>query len=508
MHSLARPLLLANLAIATIAPGVSGTRLEGNAADLPTLLQDAAVSAPGHVTSRDGTWSTTGSASIVIVTRPQEAPFPFSAIGAYWKGKNIRIEVAIDAIPDRWFPLSPDPHGEIAPLLSDGRANPAFGQVVASLQAFGSNRSFEYRLRVTMNVVPGISTLEELSLVFLDSVSGKPSEAPDPGIDSYPMPPYYDRDTWGAAPPNCTYDHCTVTHLGLHHTASAGDYYSNGFSDCAANVRGHQAYHMGVRGWCDIGYNFLVCKHGKAWEGRGGDDVRGAHDGYNCGSMGTAAMGYFHSPHNDIPTPGLVSIIVELFAWKADQRLIDPYGRDWYSGYGGAMDNIYGHRDVGSTSCPGDILYPGLGAIRADVAERMDGDVENLLFDNTTSRTVGNWSVGNTAPGRYGPDYRWTSTQPAGTAMCFWPVQVPSAGTWDLFAWWPQGANRTDSALVGARIQGTTYVTRVNQQSDGGQWNYLGSYFFPRNGRSFIGISNNAPSGSVVIADAMRLVKR
>ena len=502
------PLFVLLGALSALPCDAWATRLEREVVDLPGLLHDAVVSAHGQVTTSAGGWSTNGSGAVVIVTDPQEAPFLFNAVGALWTGRDIRLEVAIDAIPDRWFPLEADPHADVAPHLHDGTPHPALDQAVAGLQAFGGKLSSDYRLRITMG--PGLEppTLEELSLVFLDSVTNGPSVAPAPAADSYPMPPYYNRNAWGAAPPNCTYDYCTVTHLGVHHTASAGDYYSDGFADCAANVRGHQSYHMNVRGWCDIGYNFLVCKHGKAWEGRGGDDVRGAHDGFNCGSMGTAAMGYFHSPYNDIPTPSLVDIVEELFAWKADERVIDPYGRGWYSGYSGFMDNIYGHRDVSSTSCPGDLLYPGLDSIRSGVSERLDGDVQEVIFDNITSRTVGNWSVGNTAPGRYGHDYRWTSTEPGGTALCFWTVRVPSAGTWDLYAWWPQGANRSDEALLGARIQGTTHVTRVNQQDDGGQWNYLGSYFFPRNGRAFVGVSNNAPAGSVVIGDAMRLVKR
>ena len=51
-------------------------------------------------------------------------------------------------------------------------------------------------------------------------------------------------------------------------------------ADSKAIVRATQAYHVKSRGWCDIGYNFLVDKYGQIFEGRrGGVDraVRAAH---------------------------------------------------------------------------------------------------------------------------------------------------------------------------------------------------------------------------------------
>jgi hypothetical protein len=96
--------------------------------------------------------------------------------------------------------------------------------------------------------------------------------------------------------------------------------------------------------------------------------VVGAHDGYNEGSVGTAALGYFHPPENQRPSSALLASVVDLFAWIAARRDIDPTGVASYAGYERALRTVYGHRDVTATACPGDHLYPR----RSDVVDRLD----------------------------------------------------------------------------------------------------------------------------------------
>ncbi len=196
------------------------------------------------------------------------------------------------------------------------------------------------------------------------------------GGDPFPKPHVYSRDEWGAMPPTCQYSYCNVTHLALHHTAGSG-YEANSFDDCAAAVRAVQILHMNDRGWCDIGYQYLACANGMLFEGRGGgDDVVGAHDKMNCGSMAVSAIGYYHEPYNNQPTPELLNGIDDLFAWKADQKGIDPHGTSYYEGYGQNQTNIYGHRDIVcptcGTECPGDLLYVELPGIRDAVDARIN----------------------------------------------------------------------------------------------------------------------------------------
>ena len=66
---------------------------------------------------------------------------------------------------------------------------------------------------------------------------------------------------------------------------------------CPAILRSIYAYHTQSRGWSDIGYNFLVDRFGRIWEGRyGGVDrpVVGAHTlGYNDYSFAMSAIGNY-----------------------------------------------------------------------------------------------------------------------------------------------------------------------------------------------------------------------
>ena len=89
--------------------------------------------------------------------------------------------------------------------------------------------------------------------------------------------------------------HYFEVHAGfVHHTVNANDY-------TRAEVPGDPAQHLRlphpVRGWTDIGYNFLVDRFGRIWEGRyGGVDrpVVGAHTlDYNDYSFAMSAIGNY-----------------------------------------------------------------------------------------------------------------------------------------------------------------------------------------------------------------------
>ena len=93
--------------------------------------------------------------------------------------------------------------------------------------------------------------------------------------------------------------------------------------EVAGLVRGIYAYHTraeaaGGRGWCDIGYNALVDRFGRIFEGRGGsfdESVVGVHTGgFNSRTFGVSVIGDFSSdgPRPVDPRGGLAGDRVEV----------------------------------------------------------------------------------------------------------------------------------------------------------------------------------------------------
>lgn len=429
-----------------------------------------------------------------------QAPQTARAVGIWWQG-DLSATIQLDGIADPEPVLAAhdlDPHhvGATGPA---GRC-----QVSGLFQAHGKKLE-----SITLDLDSGIG-LEELHLVWIPWFANPlPRERVDRGKGpaSYPPPPIYDRASWGADPPQCSSGACAVTHIALHHTASASEFHSPDWGTSAGNVRAIQDYHMFSRGWCDIGYHYLIDVHGYIFEGRAGDGVRGAHDGHNCGSVGVAMMGYFHSPHFQSLTAAMQDSFTELAAWKCDQKNIDPLGSGWYAGYGGPMDHLYGHRDVGATACPGDLAYAKLPALRQAVHDRLQGGGGPIVLDTDALTLIGSWTRGTSASGKYGSDYRWASTGVA-SATAYWQPTIPQGRRYAIQIWYPSGSNRAPAALHGVMIQGQLYTGTVDQRVQGGQWLELGETFLPGGAMTRIGLNNSGPAGSVVVADALRLVPR
>ena len=161
----------------------------------------------------------------------------------------------------------------------------------------------------------------------------------------------------------------------VHHTASSSNYSA---ADVPSLIRGFYRFHVLSRGWFDIGYNYLVDRYGRIYEGRSGgitNNVRGAQvAGFNTGSAGVALIGNYSSSS---PTEAQLTALRDVVAWRLDlahvdplstQRLISGGGDRYAAGAVVPVKAISGHRDVGSTTCPGAVMYAELPALRTAVA--------------------------------------------------------------------------------------------------------------------------------------------
>ena len=353
------------------------------------------------------------------------APFATRDLGLWFAGDFAHAEVEF---------LRADQLLETWPLVEDHDQSPATFDPLAlarrpaeSLSVTGLAHSYLASADSVRLVLVGPADLTHLELVWIAPGPDLKQPAVVPPVAKlagYPKPPVYGRASWGADAPQCGSSYCNTTHVAIHHTASSSDYAASTWSAAAANVKAIQAYHMYTNGWCDIGYNYLVTKQGWIFEGRaGGDNVKGAHDGFNCGSMGVAALGYFHTPINNPTTAALLDSLEELGAWKCDQQGINPLGSSYYAGYGAVQNNVYGHRDVKATACPGDLLYAKLGAVKSGIEARLNGaptsgKLKGVLYDanlGTAFRLVGTVALANGSFVKTGSDGYYEFSLPAGS---------------------------------------------------------------------------------------------
>ena len=178
-----------------------------------------------------------------------------------------------------------------------------------------------------------------------------------------PKPMIYSRAQWGADESkrdgNPSY---FEVHGGfVHHTVNANDYKRK---DVPAIIRSIYAYHTQSRGWSDIGYNFLVDRFGRIWEGRyGGVDraVVGAHTlNYNSYSFAMSAIGNFELVQ---PPAKMIQAYAALMAWKLSLHGVSAASTVQRIGSKN-FQAINGHRDAASTACPGKYLYAQIPEIR------------------------------------------------------------------------------------------------------------------------------------------------
>jgi hypothetical protein len=337
-----------------------------------------------------------------ITSAPLQLPFPVNGVGLHWDATRPRdaalaVSVRVRSAGAGWSAwVSPGHRTQVAASREGVSVPTAYaGDTSAGLLLTPPDARF-VQVRLTLRAAAEASpVLRRLSLYAVNATDGPappsrlpPAEQTD-STSPPSKPPLSTREDWNARPPRAHYRHSLASHLALHHTATAGPGAADTWQDCAAAVRAIQDYHMNTRGWIDIGYNYLVCQTGDIFQGRededDGRDVVGAHDGYNDGSVGTAALGYFHPPENQQPSSVLIDSYVRLFGWIAERRGIAPDGTSIYPSYG-PLHTVYGHRDVKATACPGDRFYPErtaiverLKAVVSDTSEASDLPAETVL---------------------------------------------------------------------------------------------------------------------------------
>ncbi len=187
----------------------------------------------------------------------------------------------------------------------------------------------------------------------------------------------------------------------VHHTANSNTYAA---SDVPAMLASIYEYHTGTNGWCDTGYNFIIDRFGRIWEGRSGGitkAISGGHaQGFNTGSVGVSLLGQFEpgaSPVAVEPSSDMISAASKIIGWKLGLYGIDPTGtvsvtsggsNKWPAGTVVTLNRVIGHRDVGYTACPGTNVYNKLPTIRTAAKSYQGGTTTTTTTTPTTTTTA------------------------------------------------------------------------------------------------------------------------
>jgi hypothetical protein len=219
----------------------------------------------------------------------------------------------------------------------------------------------------TGDAIVGSSTAADMTVqtaAFAESLAAAPSLALR----------VISRAEWGARAQVCTPDVATqLVGAAVHHTAGSNNYGT--IAEAMQQIRNDQRYHIEGRGWCDLGYNFVVDKWGNIYEGRANSLVQpviGVHSGgFNTGTVGVSMLGTFDA----VPPAATQQSVAQIIGWRLGAYGVNPTGSMSYAtGVGEnsrfqnetvTLPRVFGHRDVAYTACPGNGGYAALPTIRA-----------------------------------------------------------------------------------------------------------------------------------------------
>lgn len=280
-------------------------------------------------------------------------------------------------------------------------------------------------------VVPAGSDMGAVKLDYLNTLDGprRRVEIPATAAAAAEDPDVVTRAEWGADESikrmsgACERSFYPVQQLFVHHTVGA-----NNDMHPKATMRAIYRYHTITRGWCDVGYNFVISPDGQIFEGRysrdfapweihdsenrAGEAVQGAHvSEYNSGSVGVSLMGNYSTTTTSI---AMRNTLVNFLAWEADRHNLAPRRRHTYRNPATGLTDkglhvIAGHREAGQTECPGNSVWRNLDTIREDVKQRMgDGKLATVTTlrsltpvspaPGTTVRLTGRLTTGSGTP--------------------------------------------------------------------------------------------------------------
>jgi hypothetical protein len=320
----------------------------------------------------------------------------FDMVGLEWRGaRSARLEVRTSSGGARWTRWANASGTDDGPDTAEGAGGRTFSDPIwvggadrVQLRVSRPVAGLRLRMVNTTGSASAADRAKTRAQVARRGAFGRVTAAATPSAG---MPQIVPRADWGASrcQPRTTPGYGNVRVAYVHHTETLNGYSR---SRAASVVLGVCLFHRNSRGWNDIGYDFLVDRYGRIFEGRaGGVDapVIGAQaGGFNTESTGVSVIGNFTRV---APTKAAMDSLARLLAWKLGMHGVPAIGKTQVTSAGGpstayragtrvTVNRISGHRDVDQTACPGAVLYRRLPALRTAVAQ-LEGPISELSMD-------------------------------------------------------------------------------------------------------------------------------
>lgn len=153
-----------------------------------------------------------------------------------------------------------------------------------------------------------------------------------------------------------------------------------------------------------------------------------------------------------------------------------------------------------------DLTLPKPAGVPASIVGEVSSS--EIVVDNKDAIFSAGWTTEVKSAKKYADDFCSITGSPKGSgATGTFRPNIPVAGKYDVYIWYPHGSNHSTNAPWHLAYHGGTQTTHVNQQINGGKWFQIGSAKnFAAGTNGFVQVSNNVEGKGLVIADAVRFV--
>lgn len=345
-------------------------------ASTATTLADVPATTDGRPRPTGEVGTTEAMLEGPVLTAESSVDTEVAVVGVSWPGAEpgaVRLRAQTDGQWSPWAGLEVQGAEEVTGTEGDV----VLGADAVQVQVRGP------QAEVVLDVWGSDPVAQDVAPDQQTRVDGKGLAAPD-AIDPETMassevngPIINTRQQWGADEsvrkwsPNYIEETKGIT---LHHTAGVNNYTA---AQVPAILRGIYQYHAVTLDWGDVGYNVMVDKFGRAWEGRrGGVDtsLRNAQAlGMNYTTAGISILGNYDV--TPVPTNGFEAMAA-VTAWKLDAHGLDVDSTfrhtNTYEGWTRTLDTVHMHLDVNQTACPGRYFSSRIGEFRTRVGAYQD----------------------------------------------------------------------------------------------------------------------------------------